>query len=80
MKSIRIIGRNIRAGIKNVVRNLSLSFASIACISVTLLLVALSLVGSLNVEHFTENIRDDFTIVTYIKLDSDEVAESNLKK
>ena len=80
MKSIRIIGRNIRAGVKNVVRNLSLSFASIACISVTLLLVALSLVGSLNVEHFTENIRDDFTIVTYIKLDADTVLESDLKR
>lgn len=72
MKNIRILFRNIRDGFKNVIRNFSLSLASISCITVTLLLVAVAIVGSSNVENFTKIIRDDFTIVTYIKTDSDE--------
>ena len=72
MKNIRILFRNIRDGFKNVIRNFSLSLASISCITVTLLLVAVAIIGSLNVENFTKIIRDDFTIVTYIKTDSDK--------
>ena len=72
MRNIRILFRNIRDGFKNVIRNFSLSLASISCITVTLLLVAVAIIGSLNVENFTKIIRDDFTIVTYIKADSDK--------
>lgn len=80
MKNIRILTRNIRDGIKNVIRNFSLSMASISCITVTLLLVAIAMIGSLNVENFTKVIRDDFTIVTYIKTESDENKENEIKK
>lgn len=79
MKNIRILFRNIRDGFKNVVRNFSLSLASISCITVTLLLVAVAIVGSLNVENFTKIIRDDFTIVTYIKTDADEEKQKEIK-
>lgn len=79
MKNIRILFRNIRDGFKNVVRNFSLSLASISCITVTLLLVAVAMVGSLNVENFTKIIRDDFTIVTYIKTDADEEKIKEIK-
>lgn len=79
MKNFRILVRNIRDGFKNVVRNFSLSFASISCITVTLVLVAVAIVGSLNVENFTKIIRDDFTIVTYIKSGSDEDKISKIK-
>ena len=80
MKNIRILIRNIRDGFKNVVRNFSLSFASISCITVTLILVAVAIVGSLNVENFTKVIRDDFTIVTYIKTEANEQEEETIKK
>ena len=80
MKNIRILFRNIRDGLKNVIRNFSLSMASISCITVTLILVAVSMIGSLNVENFTKIIRDDFTIVTYIKTDSDKAKENQIKK
>ena len=80
MKNIRILLRNIRDGFKNVVRNFSLSLASISCITVTLLLVAVAIVGSLNVENFTKIIRDDFTIVTYIETEADEIEEETIKK
>lgn len=80
MKNFRILLRNIRDGIKNVFRNLSLSMASISCITVTLLLVGVSIVGSLNVENFTKEIRDDFTIVTYMKSEVDESKKEEIKK
>ena len=57
MKNIRILLRNIRDGFKNVVRNFSLSLASISCITVTLLLVAVAIVGSLNVKFYKNNKR-----------------------
>lgn len=80
MKNFRILIRNIRDGFKNVFRNLSLSVASISCITVTLILVAVSIVGSLNVENFTKTIRDDFTIVTYINNEVDEERENQIKE
>lgn len=80
MKNIRILLRNIRDGFKNVIRNFSLSLASISCITVTLLLVAVSIIGSLNVENFTKIIRDDFTIVTYIENESDEEKKKEIKE
>lgn len=79
MKNIRILFRNIRDGLKNVIRNFSLSLASISCITVTLILVAVAMIGSLNVENFTKIIRDDFTIVTYIKTDADEEKIKEIK-
>lgn len=79
MKNIRILFRNIRDGLKNVIRNFSLSLASISCITVTLILVAVAMIGSLNVENFTKIIRDDFTIVTYIKTDADENKLNEIK-
>jgi cell division transport system permease protein len=80
MKNIRILFRNIRDGFKNVVRNFSLSLASISCITVTLILVAVAFVGSSNVENFTKIIRDDFTIVTYIKTDADDEKKAQIKQ
>lgn len=66
MKIARIISRNIRDGFKSVGRNLSLSIASISCITITLLIVAIALVVSYNVENMTKLIKEDFTIVTFI--------------
>ncbi len=84
MKNIRILGRNFRDGFKNVFRNFSLSFASITCITITLLVVAVALIGSLNVENFTKLISDDFTIVAFVNNDAseedEEVIESKLNK
>ena len=80
MKNIRILGRNIRDGFKNVFRNLSLSLASISCITVTLLLVSVAIIGSLNVENFTKLISDDFTIVAFIENSASEEKEEEILK
>lgn len=79
MKNVRILLKNIRDGLKNIVRNFSLSLASISCITVTLLIVAVAVIGSLNVENFTKIIRDDFTIVVYIDNSATEEKESEIK-
>ena len=80
MRNIRILLKNIRDGLRNVVRNISLSIASISCITVTLLIVAFAMIGSLNVENFTKMIRDDFTIVVYMDNNLTEEAEKSIKE
>ena len=80
MKNIRILIRNIRDGFKNVFRNISLSIASISCITVTLIIVGVSLIGSWNVENFTDLIRDDFTIVAFVKNDASEEDKTKIRE
>ena len=69
MKGFRILGRNIRDSFKSVFRNFSLSLASISCITITLIVVAVSLVLSFNVNNFTEIVEDDVTIVAFLDVD-----------
>ena len=66
MKVIRIFFRNIRDGFKSVGRNFSLSVASISCITITLLIVAIGLIVSYNVENITKLVKEDFTIVSFV--------------
>jgi len=76
MKIFRRLNRNIRDAFKSVIRNFSLSVASISCITITLIVVALSVVLSLNVENFTESIRKDVTVVIFLNNDvTDEEIE-----
>ena len=44
MKIIRIIGKGIKDAFKSVFRNFSLSIASISCIAITLVIVAIALI------------------------------------
>lgn len=72
MKLFRIFGRSIRDAFKSVIRNFSLSVASISCISITLIIVAVSLIASWNVENFTTQIEKDVTIVAFLNRDINE--------
>lgn len=72
MKAIRILRNNIKDGIKSVFRNFSLSLASISCITITLILVAVSVLLSANIENFTDDIEKDVTIVVYVDKDATE--------
>ena len=73
MKFFRNIKRYFRDARKSIIRNFSLSLASISCITITLLVVAFSVILSYNVEHFSESIRKDVTVV--ILLDEDATSE-----
>lgn len=66
MKPFRMFGRSIRDAFKSVFRNFSLSLASISCISITLIIVAVALLASLNVDNFAKMIKEDVTIVVFI--------------
>ena len=80
MKVLRMLGRSIRDAFKSVFRNFSLSIASISCIVVTLLIVSVAMIGSYNVENFTNIIRDDFTIVVYMENKLTEKDEEAIKE
>ena len=80
MKIFRRINRNIRDAFKSVIRNFSLSIASISCITITLIVVALSVVLSLNVENFTESIRKDVTVVIFLDNDVSKNEIENIEK
>lgn len=69
MKVCRILGRNIRDSFKGVIRNFSLSLASISCITITLIVVSISIILSYNVNSFAENVEKDVTIVAFMKND-----------
>ena len=72
MKLFRMLGRSIRDAFKSVIRNFSLSLASISCITITLIIVALAIVASLNVQNFTSEIEKDMTIVVFLDSETTE--------
>lgn len=80
MKGIRAVRRYFRDAIHGVFRNFSLSLASISCITITLIVVAVSLVLSSNVENFSESIRKDVTVVMFLKGDTTSEDEEKIKK
>lgn len=80
MKGIRAIKRYFRDAIHGVFRNFSLSLASISCITITLIVVAISLILSYNVENFSESIRKDVTVVVFLKGDTTSDEVNNIKR
>lgn len=79
MRAFRIFFRSIRDALKSVVRNFSLSFASIMCTTITLILVAVAVVAAANVNNATKLIEDELTIVTYLKKEVTEEQIDNIK-
>ena len=67
MKGIRTLKRYFRDASKSLVRNFSLSLASISCITITLIVVALSIVISFNVENISNKIKKDVTVIVFIE-------------
>ena len=84
MKILRILNRSIRDSFKSIFRNFSLSFASISCTVITLILVALGIVASYNVTKITEKIERDLTVIVFIdnKIEDKDIKniENQIKK
>ena len=84
MKGCRTFFRSLRDAFKSVVRNFSLSLASITCITITLIIIASALLLSENVKNFTDEIEKDVTVVAFlesdVKDDTRENFETSLKK
>ena len=79
MRGFRTINRYFRDAFHGVFRNFSLSLASISCITITLIVVAFSLLLSMNVENFSESIRKDVTVVMFLKSDTTNEDVSKIK-
>lgn len=78
MKIIRIFIRNVRDAFRSVVRNFSLSLAAITCITITLILVALSMVITANVNNFTKTLEEELSIVVYLNEDVSAEMENEI--
>ena len=79
MKPFRMLGRSIRDSFKSVFRNFSLSLASISCITITLIIIAVAIMASLNVENFTKVIKEDVTIVVFVNREATEEDINNIE-
>lgn len=79
MKAFRIFGRSIRDAVKSVIRNFSLSFASIMCTTITLLLVSVAIICAVNINNATKSIEDELSIVVYLDREVTEETIENIK-
>lgn len=80
MKPFRMLGRSIRDAFKSVIRNFSLSLASISCITITLIIVAVAIIASFNVQNFTKEIEKDMTIVVFLDNDATTLDRKEVEK
>lgn len=72
MKAFRIFFRSIRDAFKSVFRNFSLSMASILCATITLMVVAISLLIVGNVNSITKDLESELSIVVYLEKDANK--------
>ncbi len=79
MRIIRIFGRNIRDAFHSVIRNFSLSIASITCIIITLFIVSIAILLSAVVNNFTNNVKKDLTVIAFLDIDIEKTRIDELK-
>ena len=79
MRIFRMIGRDIRDAFHSVIRNFSLSLASITCIVITLFIVSISIMLSAVVNNFANNVKKDMTIVVFLDVDISEERITEMK-
>lgn len=79
MKIFRILTTNIKDAFKSVFRNFSLSMASVVCTTITLILVGIALVVSVNINSFTDDLEKDLTIVVFMERDVEKADVTELE-
>ena len=79
MRIFRMLGRDIRDAFHSVVRNFSLSLASITCIIITLFIVSISIMLSAVVNNFADNVKKDMTIIAFLDVDVTESRITEIK-
>lgn len=79
MRAFRILTRSIRDAFKSVFRNFSLSMASILCATITLLVVAISLVIAGNIKSVTHSLESELSIIVYLEKDATKEAADFLE-
>lgn len=76
----RTIARHVREGLKSLVRNGWMTFASISAVTVTLLLTGVFLILLLNMNSIASQIEDDVEVRVYIDRSADEQQMDELKQ
>lgn len=79
MKFFRIFGRSIRDAFRSIGRNFSLSLASIFCVMITLIVVAIALILSFNIDHTTDQLKDNLSIVVFVSNEADSFDLTNIE-
>lgn len=79
MKLLRILGRNINHAFKSVFRNISLSLASIVCTTITLILVSIAIILTVNVNNFTRGLEEELTILVLMNRGTTEEQDMIVK-
>ena len=79
MKAIRIFRRNVGNAFKSIFRNFSLSVASITCTIITLIILAIAVTFSANINTFTSDIEKTLTIIAYVDKNATEDEISAVK-
>lgn len=79
MKLFRLLSRSIRDASKSIVRNISLSLASILSITITLILLGSFLIASYNIDKFTKDIKEDVSVIVFINSSLSDTQINELK-
>ncbi len=79
MKAIRIFRRNVASAFKSIFRNFSLSVASITCTIITLIIVAIAVIFSANINNFTNDLEKTLTIIAYVDKNATEDEINSVK-
>ncbi|EFM08989.1 protein of unknown function DUF214 [Paenibacillus curdlanolyticus YK9] len=75
---IRTLLRHLREGVKNVARNGWMSFASVASIFISLFILGVFLLLSLNVSHFADQVESQVQIRVFLQVDVDKAVVDKL--
>ena len=79
MKIFRIIRKSFKDAFKSVLRNFSLSMASISCTAITLILVSVALLASYNVNSITKEIEENLIVIAFVDNSATEEEINELK-
>lgn len=79
MKIIRIFTRNVKSAFKSIFRNFSLSIASVVCTTITLIIVALAIIVTANINNFTKDLSDSLTIIAFVESKATDSEISTVK-
>lgn len=79
MRALRIFSRNVVHALKSIVRNRSLSLASVICTTITLIIVSLAILFSHNINSFTKDLEGTLTVIAYVDKEATEEDISSIK-
>ncbi|GAE31569.1 permease-like cell division protein FtsX [Alkalihalobacillus hemicellulosilyticus] len=74
----RTVGRHLREGSKNLIRNGWMTFASISAVAIMLFIVGVFLLLIMNVSNIVQGVEDDVEIMVFIDLTASEEQQDEL--